>query len=65
MIWLRVDTHLVLYYNAITHLAVVRCGRDDATQVHACLTFLTEAQHQDTKFRTVVVCGTHSQRHGR
>ncbi|KDO28736.1 hypothetical protein SPRG_19953 [Saprolegnia parasitica CBS 223.65] len=48
----------VLYYNAITHLAVVRCGRDDATKVHACLTFLTEAQHQDAKFRTVVVCGS-------
>ncbi|OQR81574.1 hypothetical protein THRCLA_23341 [Thraustotheca clavata] len=48
----------VVYYNAITQLAVVRCARDHATQVQACLTFITEVLHQDVKFRTVHVCGS-------
>ncbi|OQR85939.1 hypothetical protein ACHHYP_11164 [Achlya hypogyna] len=48
----------VVYYNPTTHLAIVRCGRDDATQVQSCLSFLTEAQHQDARFRTVHVCGS-------
>ncbi|KAG9411666.1 RNA-binding protein pop5 [Aphanomyces cochlioides] len=48
----------VIYYNATTQLAVVRCDRDYATQVQACLTFVGEFQHQDIKYQTIRICGS-------
>ncbi|KAF0698793.1 Aste57867_10582 [Aphanomyces stellatus] len=48
----------VVYYNATTRLAVVRGSRDYATCIQACLTFITEAQHQDIKCETLQICGS-------
>ncbi|ETV98925.1 hypothetical protein, variant [Aphanomyces invadans] len=48
----------VVYYNATTRVVVVRCGREFATCIQACLTFITEFHHQDIKFETLRVCGS-------
>ena len=48
---------VVLYYSHITMLGAVRCGREYATIVQACLTFITEFQRRDVKFRLIKVCG--------
>ncbi|KAF0774338.1 hypothetical protein AaE_001962 [Aphanomyces astaci] len=48
----------VVYYNAATHIVVVRCGREYATCIQACLTFITELHNQDIKFETLRVCGS-------
>ncbi|CAI5724348.1 unnamed protein product [Hyaloperonospora brassicae] len=48
----------VLYYNAHTRLAVVRCARELCKMVETSLVFVTAAHHQDVRLRVARVCGS-------
>lgn len=54
----------MVYYNAHTRLAVIRCARELCKLVEAALVFVTDLQGQDAKIRVVRVCGTLSSHHG-
>uniref|UniRef100_A0AAV1TSE5 Ribonuclease P/MRP protein subunit POP5 n=1 Tax=Peronospora matthiolae TaxID=2874970 RepID=A0AAV1TSE5_9STRA len=48
----------VLYYNASTRLAVIRCARKWCKMVETSLVFVTDGHNQDVRLRVARVCGS-------